>query len=375
MSCLTHSARWALTGVLALLASTAFGPAGVVGQTVTVHDCSQCEIRLETVAILGGPDLPFEFGSGATLAVMSDGRYLTTPIGDSELAVFNADGEFERTVGQAGQGPGEFLDIRGVGVAPGDMVYVLQVPALLTRLTTDLRYIDRINPHLAATPQGWTIMPDGDVAFVSVPVGTGTRADRVSIIDKTGEVRTSFARAPRAYNLEDYNETVGFLSPSLRYGGLWFAKLNRYALHLFVDERATRTLVRDAEWFEPWQGPLAGEGLTEPKRSSIAGIAERTDGLVMVVVTVSDANWEQNRPDIVRGRLDHGVDPNRLPRRLMFDTIVEVIDPDTGELVGVARSDDSLHTLVGGDGTLLYATREDDIGRYRIYVYRVLASP
>jgi 6-bladed beta-propeller protein len=376
-------ALWLGLGAASLTAviGRAIVPARVIAPTDTLTvtgTCSECEITLERVAILGGPGLPFEFGSNAQLALMSDGRYLTTPISAYEIAVFGADGKYERTVGRYGEGPSEFTDIRSIGVARGDIVYVLQGISQLTLLGPDLREIDRASPQTPAPAQGWAIMPNGEIAFVTVALGTETPADRVSVIALDGRLRTTFAQAPRAYRNrnEDYNETVGRLSPSLRYDGVWFAKWNRYALHLFVDGRATKTLVRHADWFESWQGPPAGmEGLTVPKRSTIEAIKERPDGLVTIVATVTDANWVQNRPEIARGRTgNHDIATGTLPRRLMWDSVVEVIDPETDELVGHARSDDYLRAPVGGDGTLLYAAREDDIGRYRLFVYRVVCA-
>ncbi len=195
------------------------------------------------------------------------------------------------------------------------------------------------------------------------------------MVGRDGRLRTSFAPAPRAYSnpMEDYNETVGFLAPSHRYGGLWFSKLNEYALHLFVDERPRRVLVRDGDWFEPWEGPASGSpGLTAPKRTSISDIAERPDGLVTVIAIVADANWEQNRPALARGRTGGEISSDALPLRLMFDSVVEIIDPETGQIVGTVRSDDQLRVPGGGDGTVLYALRQDDIGRYRILVYKVV---
>ena len=358
------------SGAVALLFASV-RPMGAVAQSRTVHDCQDCDLRLERVAVLGGPDLPFEFGSGAILAITSDGRYLATPFGATELALFGPDGGFERLVGGPGAGPGEFGDIASVAVGPGDTIYVFEFPAQITRLTADLRYHDRFVPALPAAPQGWTVMPDGATAFVAVQIGTGLRGDRLWVFEPGGAVRASFSPAPRAYHLSDYNETVGFLSPSPRYGGLWFAKLNEYSLHLFVDRRETKTVVRETDWFAPWQGPLGGEGLVEPKRPGVAGVAERPDGRLTVVTLVADADWEQNRPRIVRGRLEHGLNPDLLPRQLMFDSMVEILDPETDEVLATARSDDAVHLPVGGDGTVVYAARADDIGRYRIHVYRL----
>ena len=54
----------------------------------------------------GDPD--YQFGQIAGLDVTSDGRILVLDNQAQHVKVFSADGVFERTVGQAGSGPGEF---------------------------------------------------------------------------------------------------------------------------------------------------------------------------------------------------------------------------------------------------------------------------
>ncbi len=60
----------------------------------------------------GDPD--YQFGQIAGVAVMSDGRIALVDQQAQHLKVFSPDGVLERTIGQAGSGPGEF----GPGVGP-----------------------------------------------------------------------------------------------------------------------------------------------------------------------------------------------------------------------------------------------------------------
>jgi hypothetical protein len=322
----------------------------------------QEELGLERVAILGGADLPFEYGSGVSLGVLTDGRYVTSgAMTDGALPIFRADGRFDRIVGRASPGPGEFRSVREVGLMH-DTVYVLQSGNLVTRLGPDLRYVERF-VFTTPTPAGWTILENGDLAVVGVHLG-GPPSNRVHILRPDGSVRTSLARAPRAYDRrQDYNEAVGVITESRRYGGVWYGKWNAYELQLFVGGRLTKTVTRDAEWFAPWEGPEVG-GM--PRRPTIEAVAERPDGLLLVVLTVADPSW---RPS--SRRPGEGQRPTQLPRRAMWDSIVEIVDPETGEALASMRSDSYLRSPVGGDGTVLYTAREDDIGRYRLYVYQV----
>lgn len=336
--------------------------------TVTVAgSCSECEIEMERVAILGGADLPFEFGSFTSIAVMSDGRYLAGLRDEGQLALFNADGTFERLIGRRGQGPGEFEDIGPVAVLPGDTVYVRQFVGLI-KLGPDFEYISRHTVPIPARLSGWAVLPGGGSAWVAVELQTDAPPNRIHIVNRDFELERSFARAPRTYDpYKDMNEVAGALAYSSRHDGLWYAKWNEYALHLFVDGEPTMVIERDTDWFEPWEGP--DEGGTQ-KRPTLAVIAEGPDGLLTTITTVADTSFA-HRAAFYRDYPPGELSSRRYPRQLLWDAIVEVIDPDTGEVLSHTRSDDPLYMPVGGDGSLLYAVREDVIGRYRVYVYRV----
>lgn len=60
----------------------------------------------------GDPD--YQFGQIAGIAVTTDGQIILVDQQAQHLKVFGADGTYERTIGQAGSGPGEF----GPGVGP-----------------------------------------------------------------------------------------------------------------------------------------------------------------------------------------------------------------------------------------------------------------
>lgn len=60
----------------------------------------------------GDPD--YQFGQIAGIAVTTDGKIVLVDQQAQHLKVFGADGTYERTIGQAGSGPGEF----GPGVGP-----------------------------------------------------------------------------------------------------------------------------------------------------------------------------------------------------------------------------------------------------------------
>lgn len=69
------------------------------------------------IGVLDGPD-PYTFGRISGVVVGDDGRIYVADRQALEVRVFSADGDFERRLGRAGAGPGEFRDISGLARAP-----------------------------------------------------------------------------------------------------------------------------------------------------------------------------------------------------------------------------------------------------------------
>lgn len=368
--------RWVVSTVVLGAASQTVGRPVLLAQQDTVvidGTPTACSVGLELIASLGGPDLPFELATTSMVAMTSDGRLLVAPTyNEGQIAVFDASGHFERTVGRRGEGPGEYGRIRTVLVGPGDTVWVLE-RATATRLRPDFTFIDR---HFLDPPAAdwWTIAPSGNLVLLATRMGAGRPPSQLHIVGPEGRFVTSFAPAPRAFVSEgDLIERLGSIAPSKRYHGLWFAKANRYALQLFVHEELRRVVIRNVPWFRPWEGLLPLEGLATPPRPAIESLAERSDGLLTVLIRHADAKWEENRSQFVDRSSPEGGNPAMLPRQLIFDSTIEVIDPERGTVVCRGESGEYLRGPIG-DGTLVYAPTQDIVGRVHIRIFRTVLS-
>ena len=71
-----------------------------------------------------GDDPDYAFGAVPVVALLSDGRIVVADGIARHLKFFQADGSYERTFGRAGSGPGEFGDLSGILVLPGDTLLV-----------------------------------------------------------------------------------------------------------------------------------------------------------------------------------------------------------------------------------------------------------
>lgn len=84
------------------------------------------ELSEEPILEAGGSGAPAEqlFTSIAGAVRLADGHYVVADDGELRLSVYRADGEFVRTIGSEGEGPGEFRYIGGLWRAGGDTVGV-----------------------------------------------------------------------------------------------------------------------------------------------------------------------------------------------------------------------------------------------------------
>lgn len=87
--------------------------------------------RIEPVPMLriGGDDAPddslYEFSLVMGVARMQDGRWAIGVQGSHTIRFYGADGKFVSSAGRKGEGPGEFQQILGMAITPGDTLVVM----------------------------------------------------------------------------------------------------------------------------------------------------------------------------------------------------------------------------------------------------------
>jgi len=133
------------------------------------------------------------------LAIDHEGRiYVSQPM-DETIRVFDAEGQPVATIGRAGDGPGEFREVRGIGIF-SDTLYVSDPTAARVTffsLTGQVLETLHLTPHglspewFAVTP--WWLAPDGTALSPAafLPPTTGPDQDSRQLlvrIDRAGEV-------------------------------------------------------------------------------------------------------------------------------------------------------------------------------------------
>lgn len=370
-----HSREFRVRSIPALLlAATAvlYAPEAANGQTqhvLRVRDCSGgCAMELEAVASLGTSTLPFELSVRSRVVALSDGRLLVGPtFNPGQIAVFDADGHFQREIGRAGEGPGEYTRVVDLRVGPGDTIYVVE-PSQISVLNSQLEFVRRLVPQRfpvdRASPSG-----AGELVILATAMGSREAPERLHVLDASGAVTRSFATAPRPYVRDvDDNERPGALAASPMTGGIWYAKQNEYAVELFVDAARSLRLEREVRWFAPWGGYVPREGIAVPPRPMVSELGEDEQGHLIVILRRPDPSFEEKRMEALRGP-GEGLSLESFTYDDRFDTVVELLDPVEGVVIG--RLESPLYLSGPLNGSLVYHRGVDELGRVTIQISRL----
>ncbi|MEP6833838.1 MAG: hypothetical protein ABJB74_10605 [Gemmatimonas sp.] len=178
--------------------------------------CADCTHRSVLVTQLGAGDADTpDFSIFTRVSRLRGGRFVVGPVnGRKDIAVFTADGKFERMLGRTGAGPGEYRSPANCGVFLGDSVWVFDVT--LRRLSIfgpDLRFVRSMpfvdHRSLAFAPSGVII---GRADFPSDKVRAGQALHQYDA--NTGTHIRSYGGKETIYNLtSDARGTVWAVVP------------------------------------------------------------------------------------------------------------------------------------------------------------------
>lgn len=212
---------------------------------------------------LGGDGRPgTDFGHVTDVAVDRDGRIYVLDGFASEVRVFGPDGAFLRSLGGAGEGPGELSRFATDVIVSGDTVLVADgVRGRVTRHSTDGEVLEalRLPPGLGGQ-SWWSLLPDGAFAVRAVerevsPEGRWTGRDRLLRLDpSTSEVDTLLVFDYEASDIGGPGSPIAPIfvdAPSwaiLPDGRIAWTSLHRPRLRIHDPDGALRRIVAHGAW-------------------------------------------------------------------------------------------------------------------------------
>lgn len=336
--------------------------------------CPACQIQLTPHALLGDTAGEGEFPrQSSALRVDDRGRFFVSFRSDDMPMVFTSAGRFERRLGRAGAGPGEFRIPLVTGVQDDTAWVIDPSNARITALTV---LPGSVSMAGAWTMSGLTLPPFSAVRLAggSILVNAAiASADRIGLplhlVKPGGEMVSFGARNPEHL---PHLPRLGIraIAPG-RSGGAWVAHTTKYELEQY-DQRGVllATWQRNVPWFRPHRGEQ-NVSEEQPPQPRIAAIAEDRVGRVWVLSVVADSRHRQafdpRRPD----QPSNVVNLERPD--LYVDTIIEVFDVRRGVLLASRRVDESWGSIPGlhGDGILLAKSVQTPDGGWQLRVERV----
>lgn len=277
------------------------------------------------------------------------------------FAVYDREGRQVGSHVRYGGGPGEFMfPVPAVG--PGDSIWIVdpgnqRVSVLdpgASALVRAFPLRGSISRVMAADSGrvvvAGTLLPEG-VTREEVDAGEW---HYLHVLDRTGRVMTSFH--PRGYAGSAAGGMVGSRVVASAGDRIWVAKMHRPALEEWsLSGERLRRIDRELDWFEPWDsvGEAAVQGLRTRPRVSELGVDGEGRLWIKTYLPVADR-------ETATSTADH----NRV-----MDTLLEALDPETGELLAQRRFDPAFISRVAG--TDLWATvRQDSAGYVFVDIWR-----
>lgn len=297
----------------------------------------------------------------ASMARDSEGNFYTgSRSGSNVLLRWSAEGALIATIGSPGQGPGEFDD--------DPRVWIDQNDTIIANAAGRISIFDPAGNFVRALPassigrfnSSTHILDTGDF-LTSAPVVGGDRSHLFHVTDPNGRIVRSFGPNPAG---ETGAPLHGGIVPSGYAGGttVWTAIPGEsgYVLQEWdLDGRLSRTVRRDARWFQP----------DEDTGSPFIHVFKDPSGLLWIVSKVKDPRWR---------RIDDPRDLERLNAEL-YDLYLDVVDPRLERLVATHRLDDGSYSpvfqFVPRSGVLTYRPRFDAAGLATIEIFEMRLVP
>jgi hypothetical protein len=326
--------------------------------------CPECSIAMTEIALLGGPEDPASpredaVGRGCMVGQLSDGSFVSSAaVGGGGLFFYASSGELQRVVGRRGAGPGEFGEIVRLAVGVGDSLYVMDdSQSRMQVLAPDDRVVRTF--QVPGRFRDFAILSDGRMVFHSTPFQQEDLLYHLLLADGTTEA------AFGTTSLEEVDLETRLVVPGSQ-GSFWTASIWSYEIRRFQGvEETGAPLEREAQWFPPDAGlKMDYEAIYEtiPPPPILDIVHEDDAGRLWTAVLVPDPGWERGIP----------FEPRYDWFRRTFDTVFEVLDPETARVLARSTHDSRYGKVCGS--SLLYQVIEMEDGDTRIRVLQPMLT-
>ena len=365
--------------ILALaLMPTSMPTLGFAVDTVVIPDqirCDLCSIELKPEVVLGADDGDglLADGMGNVVRDVHGTYWLWSENLPHQLWRFESP-ESVRILGRKGQGPGEFLGIRGVApLANGRILVVDRSNQRLVQLSQTGEVVSETRFVLTSAGMAPPVQVAGDTMVIAAPSNAGPRLGvPLHLFDaSTGEVIREVGEGVEVYDRQlttvYQRRVVAVDGPQVLAGHQW-----RYQIDLFQlsTGEKSESYVRNTPWFRPVNVREVNPPRTEPA-PSLVGIAVPESGQAIVMLQHPAEDWRAGYED---GRpTAHGTKARSYA--LIYETVIEWIDLAHGNLLASASIPGRPISFVDGGNRVAILDDRGLTPRVRIFEVVLSSGP
>ena len=203
-------------------------------------------------------------------------------------------------------------------------------------------------------------LPDGRIAVDDMHASANGGQSTVSILGPTGRLDRELLEVP--------DPVVRTLLAPASEGGFWALRGNGNRLERYgPDGELVDAVVIEGGSVAPWaEGRMDGEGQEVPRRPRYTGFSELGDGTFLLVAWVSPEEWTPGS-DAEGGAM---LAPATMNVSDAYDTVLELVDATSGQVLARARVPDAL-SVVQGAPTLFHSRHPDgELGHVITRIWR-----
>ena len=339
--------------------------AGVESQTVAMIEdnqpCRQCRLEFKSLAVVGGSTEVAGLVSGMSrVSVDSRGWLFMAPTySPGVINRYTPTGGPAGTFGGEGSGPGEARGIDWLVQGPGDSLYTFDPSNARINVWTPPGSYARsiLLTHLAGGQiHSGVVLSDGRLVLQAMLRSPEAAGQPLQLVDSNGKLLRSFGSDLAEMRPSDPDASWRSVAVDGQ-DRVWCARLDRYELELWTPKgEHVRTLKRSVEWF-----PSNTRHTNEVPKPLLRAVQVDEHGYlwVLIQVPVPPTREKEQSADESTPTSWHED----------WDTMIEVIDPVSAEVVMSQRLPDFIGWFAGLRTIGIY--READDGTFLIDVQQI----
>ena len=348
------------TGLLAQKPDTVEIPAAVT--------CESCRILLDSLVVLGDESGDGFVDSTNEVAASTEHFFVVHRVISNDIRVFDRNGSFKTVLGRAGEGPGEYRNIKALWVSPGDTLHVVDASSVRrTMISPDLQVIRTDRVPGPVQYYGFLGLSDGSSILTAIAPDSLGELRLLHRLSPSGELRYSFGPPLNGSNpFNTPGPALVRIAAETKLGQTLISHGSEFLISMYGDNGALEKALRfpNREFLEL----VPGGGRFPGYLPWIQDLWVDDDGRLWVLMRVGDPGWEQGVERV-------GVGFGRRPSVKLtdydafWDTVIEVVDLEAGVTLARTRLEKNLIKFLGANRVTGRTYMEN--GTYRLPVLRL----